>query len=331
MNRRTIILVVALLLAAVASFAVWRYLDSVEQDVRADVAEVTVYRARALIEPQTMGEEANDVIVEGTALAQDVVFDGSTIVCPGAVDPTGENPCVANPQDLGLVLRDRVAAGPISAGQLITSEMFVTPAEADQDRLSAIIPAAKVAVAISPGIVGGVGGLIEPGDTVNVLATFPADSATVLNRLLVDPDTRGLVEGLDLLGTGTQPQVDEDGNPVAPEGDDPLSLYLQTLPAGSSFTQTIFQDIPVLAVGGRTENVAAVDGETLGVEVSVVLEVTTEQAEQLELARQVSVLALALLPADETYAPFDPQGAITTDVFEFFERIREDLESIGVG
>jgi Flp pilus assembly protein CpaB len=120
---------------------------------------------------------------------------------------------------------------------------------------------------------------------------------------------------------------------VAPQGDDPLSLYLQTLPAGSSFTQTIFQAIPVLSVGGLTEtSPAPVEGEVnLAGEVSVVLEVTTEQAEQLELARQVSVLALALLPAEETYAPFDARGALTADVFDFFERIRADLEAIGVG
>jgi hypothetical protein len=45
----------------------------------------------------------------------------------------------------------------------------------------------------------------------------------------------------------------------------------------------------------------------------------------------VSVLALALLPAEETYAPFDARGALTADVFDFFERIRADLEAIGVG
>ena len=49
MGRRTIVLVIAIVLAVVAAFAVWQYLTSVEDDIRKDITEVRVYRATELI------------------------------------------------------------------------------------------------------------------------------------------------------------------------------------------------------------------------------------------------------------------------------------------
>ena len=43
MGRRTLVLVVALALAALSAFAVFNYLSSVEDDIRGDIAEVKVF------------------------------------------------------------------------------------------------------------------------------------------------------------------------------------------------------------------------------------------------------------------------------------------------
>ena len=55
MGRRTIVLVIALVLAAVSGFAIWRYLSSIESEIRADIAEVRVYRTTQTIETGTSG------------------------------------------------------------------------------------------------------------------------------------------------------------------------------------------------------------------------------------------------------------------------------------
>ena len=81
MGRRTIVLVIALLLAVVSGFAIWTYLSSIEDDIRADIAEVIVYRTTETIEVRTTGEEAKPLIEEGFALRESVVFEGSTVLC----------------------------------------------------------------------------------------------------------------------------------------------------------------------------------------------------------------------------------------------------------
>ncbi len=240
-------------------------------------------------------------------------------------------------RSLEPLLSGTLSAGPISAGQLITQEMFVTPAQLDVDALSGRIPVGKVAIAVSPGPVASVGGLIVPGDRVNVLATRTVDQAT-LKALLSNPVTRDLVLEGDLppglLTTPTTPPAtDEDGEPIETPQDttgDRLSQYINALPDNIEITQTILQDIPVLAVGAQTVDSSTIDAQALG-ELSVVLEVTEVQAERLELARQVSVLALTLLPADEDYTPIATEGARIDDLFSILEQLRQDLESLDAG
>ena len=103
MSRRTVVLSVALVLAVVAAVAVWRYLASVENQVRGDLEEVLVYQATALIADGTSGTEAISADRTFPALVRDVVFEGSTIVCAGPVDPaTAADPtvCDENPSDI---------------------------------------------------------------------------------------------------------------------------------------------------------------------------------------------------------------------------------------
>ena len=47
MGRRTLVLVIAVALAAISGFAIYTYLSNVEDDIRADIAEVGVYVAAA--------------------------------------------------------------------------------------------------------------------------------------------------------------------------------------------------------------------------------------------------------------------------------------------
>ena len=120
MGRRTIVLVIAIALAAVSASAVWRYLTTVESDIRADIAEVRVYRATELIEAKTTGEDAQPFIEEALALRENVVFEGSTILCAGPkAENEGQDPnvygCPENPRDLTNTLAGKVAAGPVEA------------------------------------------------------------------------------------------------------------------------------------------------------------------------------------------------------------------------
>ncbi len=343
MSRRAVVLLVSLVLAGLAAFSVWQYVTTVEGNVRADIAEVVVYRASAPIAPGTDGTAAAVSISESTALAENVVFVGSEILCTGPVDTEADDVdfavCDDNPKDLQALLATGFAAGPISAGQLITTAMFVPASELDLDKLSADIPQGKVAIAVSPGLVGNVGGFIRPGDSVNVLATFSLNVAG-LNSLLSDPETRDIVlQNADLSGllggTVSEPTVITD--PVTGEvisviepPEDPLSRYADSLPDTVRFTQTVLQDIEVIAFDDATRTSAAgVDTAPAVGEAIVVLEVTPAQAETLEFLRQNAQLSLSLLPADTPYSEFATRGVTVDDIFGFVDRLREELEALG--
>ena len=175
MGRRTLVLVIAVALAAISGFAIYTYLSNVEDDIRADIAEVGVYRAIELIPSGTEGETARATIEEDTALRESVVFEGSTIICTGAVGTNeGGDPnvvgCPGNPNDLNAVLDGKVASGPIAAGQLIATSSFADIRDLQQ-RLSDAIAPGKVAISLDADVPSSSGGFIRPGDNVNILAS----------------------------------------------------------------------------------------------------------------------------------------------------------------
>lgn len=70
MGKRTMVLVVALVLAAAAAFSVWAYLGSVENDIKAEIVEVPVFRARSLIASGIEGTLAFEQVEESTENAE---------------------------------------------------------------------------------------------------------------------------------------------------------------------------------------------------------------------------------------------------------------------
>ena len=332
MGKRTIVLVVALVLAAVSAFAVWSYLTTLEEDVRADIVEVEVYRATELIPTGTAGSEASALIEPSVALAESVAFENSTIVCTGPVNKSGvdQTLCASNPQNLDAVLEGTVAAGPIAAGQLITADSFVQPAELNSVSLSESIPQGKVAISIRPTDVSAVGGFIRPGDRVNLVASASINLSASL-ELLKDPELRELLLGAGfgggVTGGSTGGIGGEGGIAGGEEPVDPVTNFVETLPPSIDFTQTVLQNLEVLAVGADTEPAPLGTGlEPQGSQI-IVLKVTPEQAEEIEFAKQYTSIALMLLPDPEQfpYTEFEARGVTVDDLFDLVPRIQEIL------
>ena len=337
MGRRTIVLVIAIALAAVSAFAVWRYLTTVESDIRADIAEVRVYRATELVEPKTTGEDAQPFIEEALALRENVVFEGSTVLCVGPkTENEGEDPnvygCPENPRDLANTLAGKVAAGPVSAGQVVTTDQWVEITVFEDVSLSEEITQGKVAVGIRPDDVGSAGGFIRPGDSVNLIASATLEINNFL-QLLEDPLLREIVLGEAFTGTdsGSQPTTTtgEDGETVVvvTEENDPIANLAQTFPDSLDFTQTILQDVEVIAVGDDTLPNRTGTGLTPVGSQIIVLEVTPEQAEMIEFSRQYTTVAMALLPSDVPYTPFESTGVTVDDLFTLIDRIEAQVEA----
>jgi Flp pilus assembly protein CpaB len=331
MGRRTIVLVIAIALAAVSAFAVWRYLTTVESDIRADIAEVQIYRATELIEAKTPGEDAQPLIEQALALRENVVFEGSTILCAGPKpENEGQDPnlygCPENPSDLAATLAGKVAAGPVSAGQVVTTEQWVELAAFEDVSLSEEITQGKVAIGIRPEDVAAVGGFVRPGDRVNLIASAVLEIKAFL-AVIEDPELRELLFGTAAEAAPAFPTDTTETGGTAQTGEDATTSLADTFPDDLEFTQTILQDLEVIAVGDDTAPNRTGTGLTpVGTQV-IVLEVTPQQAEQIEFARQYTSVALALLPSDVPYTPFESAGVVVDDLFTLIDRIQAQLEA----
>jgi Flp pilus assembly protein CpaB len=336
MGKRSLVLIIALALAAVSAFSVWQYLTTVEDEARAEVQEVVVFRATELIETGTSVDEAQPFIVESTALVDAVVFEGSQIVCHG---PAGNSDaaldiCGPNPRLDAVLDPINVAAGPISAGQLITSDLFLSPALLSDIKLSESIPQGKVAIAIQPDATSAVGGFVRPGDRVNLLASTSYDLSESI-QLLQDPELRQLLLGESAVVQDVPAPpltAEEGGEEGGEEQTDAVARLAETLPGTLDFTQTVLQDIEVLAVGPDTRPSPLGTGLLPAGAQIVVLEVTPEQAEKIEFASQYTSVSLSLIPSgdDKVYTAIESRGILVDDLFSLIERIRERFEEAGV-
>jgi Flp pilus assembly protein CpaB len=330
MGRRTLVLVIAVALAVISGYAVWQYLSSVGDDAAAEYSEVEVYRATEDIASGTLGEDAAVMIETSSALRNQVVFEDSTILCTGAVGGNAtEDPniygCTQNPSDLNVVLDGKLAAGPIAAGQLITTGSFALGAELQQSLSDSIAPG-KVAISISVDATTASGGYIRPGDNVNILASASLSPLSFI-EIISNEELRDL-----LVEAGAEPEQADDatGAPVETADETGPTNLASAIPTSFDVTQTILQNVQVLAVGDDTRPAPLETGLTplAGV---VTFEVTPQEAEQIEWARQYSSLALSLLPKNGDYVPYDAQPVVVDDIFGLLDRIQVELGLVSSG
>lgn len=333
MGRRTLVLIIAVALAAISGFAIYQYLTGVEDDIRADITEVGVYRATELIPAATPGEDAKAFIEASTALQQSVAFPGSTIICTGPAGANeGGNPnevgCPENPDNLDAALDGKLAAGVISAGQLITTDSFAEARDLEQ-RLSEAITPGYVAISLEVGIADASGGFIRPGDRVNVLASASLGPLNFLG-VISDDELRDLLIEIDVDPTAAA-NADE-----TPSGEDSTANPGQPSNLGSAIagsydvTETILQDVEVLAVGEDTRPAPLATGSLVPAAGVVVFEVTPQEAEIIEYAKQYTSVALSLLPVGD-YVPYDAQPVVVDDIFGLLDRIAEELGQVASG
>jgi Flp pilus assembly protein CpaB len=327
MGRRTLVLIIAVALAAISGFAIYQYLTNVEDDIRADIAEVVVYRANAPIASGTAGEEAREFIEETTALRENVVFEGSTILCTGAAgDNADGNPaevgCPSNPNDLNAVLDGKIASGPIAEGQVITTGSFADQRDLQQ-RLSDAIAPGKVAISLGADVVSASGGFIRPGDNVNILASASL-SALAFLEIISNDELRDLLIEAGVPVPEADPETETGTSADTEEG--PTNIAA-AIPQTLDVTQTILQNVQVLAVNENTRP-APLNQGLIPIGGVVVFEVTPQQAEIIEYARNYTTVALSLLPAGD-YVPYDAQPVVVDDLFSLLDRIQTELGRVG--
>ncbi len=284
MGRRTLVLIVALLLAAVAAYALWQFMSNVQSEAEAKLEYRTVYRAV-------------DPIAEGT--------EGSLILSQERAQESKEETqflpsnSVGSAEELQQVLSGRVAAGPISQGQILTTDQWVA-LTAQIKPLAERIPEGKQAITVSVDSVRGVNGFIEPGDRVNLIVTLQSvvsdfaqqsvnsgtpltaeELAAIEQQINTGTISRFVMQGLPVLAVGSEIRADENVE---------QNVTVTTVATGEGGDQTQNQQRGVLT-----------------------LEVTPEEAERLVFTFENGSVWLTLVPAD--FVPVPTTGVTRDDLF----------------
>ena len=172
MGRRALVLLVALLSAGVAAFAVFQFLNGIRNEVEANREKMSVFRATQFIPEGSDGSLAlqNGIIVAGEENVEDL--------------PDG---AVTTEEQLQATVGGRLAVGPIERNEIITSSQWAQ-LTVDLKPLSELIPSGKQAMTIATDAVRGVNGFVRPGDLINLIVTLDIE----FNQIPVDSPIFGV-------------------------------------------------------------------------------------------------------------------------------------------
>ena len=206
-SRRTLIVIVAVVIGAIASFSIFKYTDGAEDRAYGKARRVEVLVVKKDIPKTLPGSDAVQQGYVGTALI-----------------PQEFRPATALTTSAGL--ESLVARTDLSAGQVVVEGMFVTPDQAYSSN-SERIGEGRVAITISVDQVRGVAGLIVPGDKVNMIIDDPLRSVSVVREEGEEakPVKTVLFQNVEVLAIGTQLEPDlGEAAPTDPAAADPAAV-----------------------------------------------------------------------------------------------------------
>jgi Flp pilus assembly protein CpaB len=150
-SRRTLILIAALLVGAIAAYALYTYIGGIEDEANDNAERVRIFKIVQDIPKGTFGDEAfAQGLIEEDVIAREY-RPATAITTPAQID--------------GLV-----AISDLPANQVVVSNQFVSQAES-LSTFSSLLKNNEVAISVSIDQVRGVAGLLVPGDFVNMMVT----------------------------------------------------------------------------------------------------------------------------------------------------------------
>ena len=298
MKLRVVLIIVAVIVAAGAVFAVMMYISNVRKVADQEVEKIEVLVAAENIQKETFVDAligSDKIVLE--AIPRKYLAEG--------VLTSLEN------------YRGYVTLAPISKGEQITSTKF---AKHEQIGLAFNIPKDMVAISIPVDEVIGVSNLINIGDRVNVIATFVPQ-----------------VKEEETEETATSPQeTTAEGEAIAispPEMPEEFTGEVK-----EPITKTLLWNVEVLYVGKRvtvmvTEEergavtnvtVSQTEREETTMEIdTVTLSVTPEDSEKLVFTEEMGFVWLALVPTDGVEEKATP-GRTYKNIFELEEYLLDN-------
>lgn len=282
-SRRTVILLIAIVVSAVSALGLSRYVQGLEEDVYGDAALGNAWIVQSQIPKGTPSEQAvGQGLIELTEVP--VEFIPSTAIA----DPNAE-------------LNNLVAVVDLPAGSMLVSGNFVAPNVLSTGITDRLEERGMVTVTFPIDQVAGVAGFVQPGDFVNMLVV------------------RSLGFGAD---EDAEPEADGEGGATEGTLEELEEFYENEVPADAEdalYTENVryfFQKAEVLAVGQSLpldlgETAAA--GEGAAVTGGVITLAVPPLVVQQVLAVGTENLYLSLVPAS-----YEPEALLPMDITEDF-------------
>lgn len=207
MDRRKILLVVAVVVAALGAGLVFVYAQGAEDRAKEEIQTQPVLVAQQLILP---GESASDAANAGKLVSRNVPSDQ---VLAGATND-------------GRMFVDAVAKTTIYPGEQLVTQKFGTVEEIEADA-QLPIPEGLVGYPVNLDDLSRVSGFTKPGSRVGAIitGTFPPDTE-ISSRLLLDDVSIFATGGETITRTTGTPTVDAEGNPVEVPITAPVNQYV---------------------------------------------------------------------------------------------------------
>ena len=166
MNRRTILLLAAALVAALGTALVFLYVKGADNRAEKRFETVEVLRAVAPIEK---GESIDDAASSGKL----------------ALEPVAQNDLLPNHQTDTQDLEGQVATTTIYPGEQIVSDKFGQAAEALAAKSALDVPKSDIAISVNLTDPGRVAGFLNPGSEVTVIFVGEAQNGFGFSRMLL--------------------------------------------------------------------------------------------------------------------------------------------------
>ncbi len=276
-GRRKLGVLFALILGLIAALLVWNYTQQLQRQV------------------QEQAEKNKIVQVPVLVAAQDI--PAHTTLTPALVKVVQMPQQARLPNALTRVedATGKVVQYPLSSGEQILPSKFTV--EHKDQGLAYVIPAGMRAIAINVSQLIGAGGLLQPGDHVDIIATFDKGTMGKDESFL-------LLQNVEVLAVAQtfEGQAEQEAANAAPSNGS--SVLGQSIPgAGGAASAT-----PTGPVVSPTPVVLKPQPDAK----TVTIAVTPEQAERVALAEARGTFRLALRPAKDMSVVEIPEATLST-------------------
>jgi pilus assembly protein CpaB len=268
-GRRGPRLALALVLGAVAAVGVYLYVGSVQQNAQR-TAQATAQQAAAAAVTR-----ARVVVAKASLPAQTPLTPDTVEVRDVATEAVQPNAATSMNEVSGKVL-----SVPVAAGEQILNHRLANPEQPDVKKFADLVPAGKRAMSVTFTELSTAGGLIAPGDHVDVIGVFNKNTLGKDQSMILLQD----VQVLAVAQTTSADQLPRQGGGAQATGQSTNPAQAARLaPNGIPIPQPTPASVPVAPAQTRT----------------VTLAVDPEAAERLALAEDYGKLRYVVRPGSE--------------------------------